>query len=71
MSSKGTSDKDRNRIRSLTRMVAKILNPGRITWFSWGSLELCDIPFFSMYAALVIIHSDLVVSGLKLRVKDG
>jgi len=46
-------------------MVAKILNLGRVTWFFWGSLELCDIPFLSMYAALVIIHADLVISGLK------
>jgi len=65
MSSKGTNDKDRNRIRSLTRMVARILNSGRVTWFFWGSLELCDIPFLSMYTALVIIHADLVISGLK------
>jgi hypothetical protein len=65
MSSKGTSDKDRNRIRSLTRRVAKILNSGRVTCFFSGSLELCGIPFLSMEAFLVIIHTDLTVSGLK------
>jgi hypothetical protein len=63
MRSEGTSDKDRNSIRSFTRRVAKMLNPGRVACFFSGSLALCSIPFLSMDVFLVIIHTDLIVSG--------
>jgi hypothetical protein len=65
MSSEGTSDKDRNRIRSFTRRVAKTLNSGTVTCFFSGSPELCDIPLLSMDAFLVIIHTDLTLSDPK------
>jgi hypothetical protein len=65
MSSEGTSDKDRNSIRSFTRRVEKTLNSGRATCFFSGSPELCDIPLLSIHAFLVIIHTDLTLSGPK------
>ena len=65
MSSEGTSDKDRNSIRSFTRRVAKTLNSGTVTCFFSGSMELCGIPFLSMDVFLLIIHTDLILSDPK------
>jgi hypothetical protein len=65
MSSEGTSDKDRNSIRSFTRRVAKTLNFGTATCFFSGSMEFIGIPLLSLDAFLVIIHTDLTPSHPK------